>query len=55
MAQENIEKAEKLTKENMAYSIKLAKRNGIKDIEMTTDQAIAEHNKLVKKYKKSKK
>jgi len=54
IAKENLDNAEKHTKENIAYSIKLAKRNGIEDTGMTTKQAIARHNKLVESIKKKK-
>ncbi|MCH8915967.1 MAG: tyrosine-type recombinase/integrase [Thaumarchaeota archaeon] len=49
MAKENLDLAEKYTKENITHSIKLAKRNGIEDIEMSVDEAVSIHNKLVEK------
>ena len=43
--------AEKYTKEIIEYDEKLAKKNGIEDIEMTTDQAIVIHNNMIEKKK----
>jgi len=48
---ENTNLAEKYTKENQEFSGKLAKKNGIVELDVTTDQAIAMHNNIVEKKK----
>ena len=45
-------RGEEDTKEVLEHWNKLAKKNGIEEFDGTTDQAIAMHNKLVKKYRK---